>query len=201
MEQMIKIKDIILHELNPNLMTKRNIKKLKNLIKNEGNYPPLIVNKKEKGYKLIDGHQRLRVLKELEYDEAKCDVWEVDEKTELVLLSTINKLRGVSITDKKKILYHELSKHLNPAEIRRITPEKKAFFNELYSKIEEKKPLDEKMMARLMFLQKLTRDQYNEVMEYITKNVKPEFHEEAIYYMVKKLKKISSEEKDGKARG
>jgi len=107
----IEISKIIKNKDNPNIMTKQVIDKLRKLIIEENNYPPLIVNKRKDGtYFLIDGHQRLSILEELGYKEAKCDVWEIDKDTENILIATLNKLHGRTIKERRDELYKELEK-------------------------------------------------------------------------------------------
>jgi hypothetical protein len=191
MEQILSIDEIKIHELNPNKMERKDMDKLKALIKQEQNYPPLVVNLREGEYKLIDGHQRLQILKELGYKEIKCDIWKVDAKTELILLSTLNKLRGKSVGEKKKTLYKELSKHLEVKQIRAISPEKKDFFNDLFNRVSETKDKVKQSLEnkKLIFMQRLSREEYDFVMEFIRKELKPEFHEQAIYHIIKKYGK------------
>jgi len=187
--ELIPIEKIMTHELNPNVMSKGDMKKLTKLIEEEKNYPPLIVNKKQDGsLLLLDGHQRLNVLRDLGYDKIKCDVWEVDEKTELILLSTLNKLKGKSIGEKKRALFEELAKHMEPEKIREIAPERKDFLNEMFKITEIKKNAIYELEEKVMFANMLTREQYNKVNDFIEMYIPDEGRGEVVYWLVQVLK-------------
>lgn len=189
--ELIKIENIKTHELNPNAMSKADIKKLTSLIKEENNYPPLIVNKKEDGtLLLLDGHQRLKVLKDLGYTDIKCDIWNVDEKTELILLSTLNKLKGKSIKEKKDALFEELSRHMDKEKIIEIAPERKDYFADLYNMVNIKdKALDDfELEDKIMFSCMLDRDKYKEVLDFIDTYLSEDKKEESVFWLVSALK-------------
>lgn len=191
----LKIEQIKASELNPNLMDDKKLEKLKKLIEKENNYPPLIVNKRDGEYRLVDGHQRLRVLKELKHTDIKVDVWEVSEEEELMLLATLNKLKGTSIVQKKEKLYKKLSEFLDKDKIKELSPESEDFFNKLFEqkkKVLRKNSIELKMnkSLKVTVMQVLTKDQFKIVDEYISKNYTGESREKAIYYMVKELNKL-----------
>lgn len=48
------------------------------------------------------------MLQELGYKTAKCEVWDVDDKQALVLLSTLNRLRGADDIEKRSRLLKEM---------------------------------------------------------------------------------------------
>lgn len=51
---------------------------------------------------------RLQVLKELGYQEVKCEVWKVNDKETKILLATLNKLRGSDDVRKRAVLVHDI---------------------------------------------------------------------------------------------
>jgi len=185
----LKINEITTSELNPNLMENFKLEKLKQLIKEEGNYPPLIVNKRDGKYRLIDGHQRLRVLTELKYEEIKVDIWEVPEEQELMLLATLNKLRGTTLKDKKEQLYKELEKKIGRNKIKELSPESEEYLDDLFDK--KKKALRvnavelkmKKENVKIQFNQMLTMEEFNIVHKYIESNFKGN-EDRAIYIMI-----------------
>lgn len=74
----INLNKLVPNPLNPNVMSDEVFEKLKKNIKNQkGKYPAIIVREIDGKYRIIDGHNRRRALKELGYKEAKCDVWDV----------------------------------------------------------------------------------------------------------------------------
>jgi len=184
----LAIEQITTNQYNPNVMERGDLEKLKELIKREGNYPPLIVNHRDGKYYLIDGHQRLQVLKELGYTEVKVDIWEVDEETELMLLATINKLRGKMLRAKKKILYEKIKQRLPKEMIEQLSPENRNFLNEVFGIVDErKKRIMEEFEMKIQFIQRLTRAEYEFVMDYINKKYKGDNRERAIYLIIKEI--------------
>jgi len=99
---------LLSHPLNSNELNDVYLDKLQKNIAETGNYPALIVRPMGDNYQIIDGHHRMIVLKELGYKTAKCEVWDVDDKQVLVLLSTLNRLRGADDIEKRSTLLHEL---------------------------------------------------------------------------------------------
>jgi DNA modification methylase len=90
----IDIRKLKSAEYNPRKDLKKNNKEYKdilNSIKEFGYIQPLIVNK---DYTIIGGHQRLKVLKDLKYNEIDCIVIDVDKKKEKALNVALNKISG-----------------------------------------------------------------------------------------------------------
>jgi len=108
---LIKTEKILVNQLNPNVMPDDVRLKLKNnIIEQGGKYPPLILRDLKNGtYRLIDGHNRLIVLKELGNKEVNCEVWDVDDKTEYLLLATLNELKGTQDLTKRAVLLDTLT--------------------------------------------------------------------------------------------
>jgi len=186
--ELLKIKDIITSELNPNLMEDHKLEKLKKLIEREGNYPPLIVNKREGKYRLVDGHQRLRILKELGKKDVKVDIWEVSEEDELMLLATLNKLKGTSLMSKKKELYKELSKFIPLTKLKELSPEDESFFEKIKAKKSATIGLLSEMKGekkiQIQFIQTLTKEEFKVVSDYIDETYKRSDKGRAIYLMI-----------------
>ena len=116
----IPVEQIKKNLLNSNIMTEDVREKLKENIKEQGGkYPPLILREivgkpsdfdlkntegDVSGFRLIDGHNRFSVLVELGYKEVECVIWEIDDKTEMTLLATLNELKGTQDLTKRAIL-------------------------------------------------------------------------------------------------
>ena len=189
--EFLNVIDIKTHELNPNQMGRQALNKLKELIIKEQNYPPLIVNKRDGKYILVDGHQRLQVIKEIGFDQIKCDIWEVDYETELMLLATLNQLHGNSMGKKKELLYEELKKHTTLEMIKKLSPENKEFLSKVLDDVVERKRSDLKLPEHYQMIQMLTREEYSEVSEYIELNY--DNAENSIYLMFKYIIKMEKE--------
>ena len=70
------------HPSNSNLMADERLDKLGRNIEREGRYPPLIVRPHPHdaaAFEVLDGHQRLSVLRRLGRDQALCYLWPCDD--------------------------------------------------------------------------------------------------------------------------
>src|SRR5258708_1872303 len=108
---MVPLDDLVAHPLNSNVMSPDLTAKLRAHIKRTGRYPYLIVrpHPEEQGkYQVLDGHHRVAVLRELGHTEARCDVWEVNDREARLLLATLNRLQGQDQPRKRAELIHEL---------------------------------------------------------------------------------------------
>src|SRR5690348_11264890 len=83
------------HPLNANVLPEDLREKLAAHIRATGRYPHLIVRphpKQEGRFEVLDGHYRLLVLKELGHADARCDVWDANDREAKLLLATLNRL-------------------------------------------------------------------------------------------------------------
>lgn len=133
----IEVGRLVGHPRNSNAMGREALKKLMGHIRRSGRYPPLVVRRiegikglrdqgteGEKRYQVLDGHQRLKVLKQLGRKTAECVVWEgVDDEAALVLLATLNRLRGTEDPRKRGLLVQELQAKVGAEELGRLLPE------------------------------------------------------------------------------
>ncbi len=95
--RMVPLNELVAHPLNSNVMPEEFQAKLRAHIKRTGRYPFLVVrpHPEEPGkYQVLDGHHRVAILRELGHTEARCDVWEVDDREARLLLATLNRLQG-----------------------------------------------------------------------------------------------------------
>lgn len=104
----LPINKIDQNALSPNEMSPDQHHKLTVNIKRTGQYPSLVVLKQEDRYLLLDGHNRLAILKELGKKEVWCEIWELGKKEADLFLATVNRLRGTDDVHKRVKLIHEL---------------------------------------------------------------------------------------------
>ena len=84
-------------------------------------------------YEIIDGHHRIDVLKELGHTEARCDVWNVDDREAKLLLATLNRLEGQDLPIRRAQLVHELLGEMNIGDLSGLLPETDTQLEELES--------------------------------------------------------------------
>lgn len=105
----IKIENLNIAEYNPRVDLKETdevYQKIKASIEEFGYVEPIIVNIKNNT--IIGGHQRLKVLKDLGYDEVECVLLDLDTKSEKRLNLALNKITGIWDTEKLNELFNEL---------------------------------------------------------------------------------------------
>lgn len=122
----IVLEKLIAHPDNPNRMSRANFTKLVRNIKKTGRYEPLVVRplaKKRGCFEIINGHHRCRALGELDYEQADCVVWDVDDEQADILLSTLNRLGGSDELDRKLALLRRLNKKMKAAELAKFLPQ------------------------------------------------------------------------------
>ena len=114
------------HPLNANVLPNDLMAKLKAHISRTGRYPMIIVRPHPDDpadYEIIDGHHRIDVLKELGHTEARCDVWNVDDREAKLLLATLNRLEGQDLPIRRAQLVHELLGEMNLGDLAGLLPE------------------------------------------------------------------------------
>lgn len=142
--QEIPVELLLEHPENSNFMNAETAQKLRRHIERTGRYEPLTVrphpNEEEK-YQVINGHNRLRVLRALDYRTANCVVWKLDDDQTRLYLVTLNRLSGSEIPERRAALLENL---LQSFEIKELT---------------ELLPDDEKQMEELRRLSRLEPDE------------------------------------------
>ena len=122
----IPLDRLLPHPANPNVMDEARLEKLAANIQRQDDYPPPIVRphaEKDGYYQLLDGHQRIEVLKRLGYEDARCYVWPCDDEMALVLLATLNRLEGQDDPTKRAELLQQLSNMASFDELGALLPE------------------------------------------------------------------------------
>lgn len=141
---------LVAHPANSNTMPAEGFAKLKAHLAKTDRYPPLIVRRlrtdtadEPSRYQLLDGHHRAKALRELGRTTARCEVWEVDDDDALVLLATLNRLRGRDDPRKRAALMDQLaqrfSRHALLAKVPE-TPEKLKRFADMHGRAPALRP-------------------------------------------------------------
>jgi len=76
------------------------------------------------------------VLDELGYTEARCDVWNVDDREAKILLATLNRLEGGDLPIRRAQLIHELLGEMNTSDLAGLLPEEERQIEELHALLE-----------------------------------------------------------------
>jgi ParB-like chromosome segregation protein Spo0J len=124
----IAIEKLLAHPMSANLMSKATFKKLAGHIERTGNYEPLVVRRhpSKKGYfEILNGHCRKKALEQLGYKGAECVEWEVDNEQALILLATLNRLRGKDLLESKAAVVKKLNKTIDDKTLASMIPESK----------------------------------------------------------------------------
>jgi ParB-like chromosome segregation protein Spo0J len=137
--RMIPLDDLVAHPLNSNVMSEDLQAKLRAHIKRTGRYPFLVVrtHPTEAGkYQVLDGHHRVAILRDLGHTEARCDVWEVNDREARLLLATLNRLQGQDQPRKRAELIHELLGEMSLDDLAGLLPESDRQIEELHALLE-----------------------------------------------------------------
>ena len=103
----IPIELLLEHPENSNLMNAETAQKLRRHIEQTGRYEPLTVRphpSEEGKFQVINGHNRLKVLRTLKFEKANCVVWNLDEQQARLYLATLNRLSGKDIPERRAAL-------------------------------------------------------------------------------------------------
>jgi ParB-like chromosome segregation protein Spo0J len=137
--RMVQLDDLRPHPLNSNVMSDDLREKLKAHIRRTGRYPFLVVrpHPEEPGhYQVLDGHHRVEILRELGHQEARCDVWQVDDREAKLLLATLNRLQGQDVPIRRAELLHELLGEMSIDDLAGLLPETDKQLEELHALLE-----------------------------------------------------------------
>ena len=99
------------HPDNANRMSKAKFNKLVKHLECSGQYEPLVVRRhpsKPNAYQILNGHHRLRALKQLEHLRADCVVFDADDEQARIYLLNLNRLCGRDNVYKKAKLIEQL---------------------------------------------------------------------------------------------
>ncbi len=121
---------------NPNVCSPETLNKLRENIKRNSFCPTLIVRpspKKKKRYIIVDGHHRVKVIRELGWKKVMCQVADVDELEAALLLATLNRLRGEDQPRKRAELIDRLLQQIELPDLSALLPESQTEVDDLLS--------------------------------------------------------------------
>lgn len=192
----IALDDLRPHPLNSNQMPEEFREKLKAHIKRTGRYPFIVVrpHPQEAGkFQVLDGHHRIAILRELGHTDARCDVWNVDDRETKLLLATLNRLEGQDLPIRRAQLLHELLGEFSMSDLGGLLPESDQQIKELHKLLEF--PADE-ITAQLDALAEEEERVLPRVMTFIVSAEQEQHIEHAI-----ELASDGTAGRDRKARG
>ena len=120
--KIVPIENLIENPNNPNRMSKSSFAKLVRNIERTGLYEPIIVRKKNTKYEIINGHFRVKALKQLCYKNVDICIWDANNQQIDILMATMNRLGGTDILEKKLALLKKLSKEFDSKQLSEILP-------------------------------------------------------------------------------
>ena len=126
--QEISIELLREHPENSNFMNKETSIKLKRHIELTGRYEPLTVRPhpiEEGKYQVINGHNRLKVLRSLNYQTVSCVVWRLADDQTRIYLATLNRLSGNDVPERRAVLLDNLLHSFDIDELALLLPEDK----------------------------------------------------------------------------
>lgn len=124
--QEIPVELLLDHPENSNFMNLKTAQKLRRHIEQTGRYEPLTVRPYlyEVGkFQVINGHNRLRVLRALKHATACCVVWNLDDKQTRLYLATLNRLSGRDVPERRADLLDNLLQSFNKEELTALLPD------------------------------------------------------------------------------
>ena len=103
------------------------LRKLRRHIERTGLYEPLTTrpHPTELGrFQIINGNNRLHVLRALGCETALCAVWDIGDDQARLLLATLNRLSGNDIPERRAVLLENLLTRCSSDELSKLVPER-----------------------------------------------------------------------------
>lgn len=132
--QDIPVDLLVAHPENSNFMGVETLKKLRRHIERTGRYEPLTVRPhpwEEGKFQVINGHNRLHVLRALNYQTAHCVVWNLDDDQARLYLATLNRLSGNDVPERRAALLENLLTTFDINELSTLLPDDRKQIEEL----------------------------------------------------------------------
>lgn len=158
--QEIPVALLLEHPENSNFMNAAVAFELRRHIKQTGRYEPLTVRphpSEEGKFQVINGHNRLRVLRTLKYEKVNCVVWNLDEQQARLYLATLNRLSGKDIPERRAALLDNLFRSFDVDELTLLLPDDKKQIEQLkrlahleFEKLSEQRTIKEELKVPVM---------------------------------------------------
>jgi hypothetical protein len=132
--QEIPVELLLEHPENSNFMNAQTAQKLRRNIEQTGRYEPLTVRPhpgEEGKFQVINGHNRLRVLRVLKLEKANCVVWNLNDQQTRFYLATLNRLSGKDIPERRATLLDNLLQSFDIDELASLLPDDKKQIEQL----------------------------------------------------------------------
>lgn len=132
--QDIPVELLVAHPENSNFMKAETTRKLRRHIERTSRYEPLTVrpHPTERGkFQVINGHNRLRVLRALNYQTVHCIVWNIDDNQTRLYLATLNRLSGDDVPERRAGLLENLFIAFDSDELSSLLPDNEKQIEEL----------------------------------------------------------------------
>ena len=116
----LSIRFLYPHPDNANRMSKPKFNTLLRHLETTGQYEPLVVRKhpaKNGAYQILNGHHRLRALRQLKHTRADCVVFSADDEQAQLYLLNLNRLTGRDNVYKKAKLIEQLCRNFTPRDL------------------------------------------------------------------------------------
>jgi len=111
---------------NANAMSPRLFRMLVAHLRESGRCPPVIVRPHPSiadRFEILDGHHRVRALREIGESSVPCEVWHVDDGQAAMLLVTLNRLHGSDDPFKRGALLASMRDRLGAAALATLVPD------------------------------------------------------------------------------
>ena len=125
---------LVEHPENSNFMDAETALKLRHHIERTGKYEPLTVRPhpgEDGKFQVVNGHNRLRVLRALNHMTANCVVWNLDDEQTRLYLATLNRLSGNEIPERRVALLENLLQTFDLDELAVLLPDDRKQIEEL----------------------------------------------------------------------
>ncbi len=134
MLEAIPIDRLVPHPENTNYMSAEMVRKMRRHIELTGRYEPLTVRQHpgtEDKYEVLNGHNRLRVLRAIGHESARCVIWDVDDAQARLYLATLNRLAGTDVPERRVALLESLLGTFDVDDLAGLLPEDRGQIEEL----------------------------------------------------------------------
>jgi hypothetical protein len=133
----IRLNRLVPHPDNANRMSRANFAKLIRNIERAGHYEPLVVrphpNQTGK-FQIINGQHRCEALRQLGRKTAQAVVWNMDDEQADILLTTLNRLSGRDMLEKKLNVLRRLCRVIPLHDLAKLVPQTQGQLQRLMSR-------------------------------------------------------------------